>query len=233
MKYIYSKIFIIFCLGLILACQGEEGADGIDGIDGIDGANGEDGVDGVDAENLDSYDAFTQYGSILLTLEGTRADDVAFTENAEFKFTATSPDNSWSGDPINVVSVGETETEFDVIRFLSTPNGDVNQSSVSIDFVTINPGEETETYEFALAISNYAVIGEDLKIFVINDTYEDTDGDISNFEITNYSFDDATNNFVFSFSFDVAADSNVTGNDLSISGEVNITVLEAYEAPAP
>ena len=90
-----------------------------------------------------------------------------------------------------------------------------------------NPGQDDESIDFSIEIDDYAIISDDFKYIVIDDgEFSNSDVTVSNFSITNYSFDEETHNLVFSFSFDVAGDSNDTGNTLSVSGEVDVIVLE-------
>jgi len=240
MKKVYILTLLVSFLCINFACEGEDGSNGTDGIDGVDGTNGSDGLDGIDGingingedgENSFVYDELTQYGSISLTLEGTRTDDVSFTDTSEFKFAALLVSDAWTSENTNLVSIGDSSTSFDVIRFLSTPSEDYNNSSVDLNFVVLYPGEESETFEFNLSIDNYAIISEDSKYFVLDEVFDNTDDSLTNFAITNYSFDDQTNNFIFSFSFEVSGENNDTGNTLYVSGEVNVVVLEEYTAP--
>ncbi len=231
MKNIYIKTILVCCLTLFLACEGgEDGANGLDGIDGIDGTDGMDGSDGIDGETDEIYAELSKYGSINLTIEGTRIDDVPFTTTTEFKFTPTMITNSWDGDvsDSNLVFFNEDETVFSLGRFLSTPGEDVPYSALY--FIVSDPGEETESYDFELEVGNYAVITDDLQYFVLDESFEDGDN-IENFEITNYSFDETTNNLVLSFTFEVLGENNDTGNDMTVSGEVDVIVVEEYETP--
>lgn len=215
---ILYKIFIICLLGLFLTnCEGE------DGENGINGANGTNGINGTNGENGVGFDELIKYGSIKLTLTGTRPDDVAFTNTAEFKFT-----------PIraryNSFYKNETSIEFETTRFLSVPDGLFQRSNTNFTLFVKNPGTENEVIDFFnLHISRYSVVSEDLTHFEINNEkgYSNKGEGISNFSITNYSFNNETNNLIFSFSFNVGAAYNNTRKDLSVSGEVNMIVLKS------
>ncbi|WP_103866465.1 hypothetical protein [Aquimarina sp. I32.4] len=64
------------------------------------------------------------------------------------------------------------------------------------------------------------------KYFNISNNFPDTNTNITNVSITDYNFDETTNNLTFSFSFDVAGVANDTGNDLTITGKVDTIVFE-------
>ncbi|WP_025741045.1 hypothetical protein [Aquimarina pacifica] len=226
MKTIYIKTILILFIGIFLSnCTPEDGEDGTSsfGVNGTNGVNGADGVNGVDGVNGAGYDELIPYGSITIALEGTRPDDVAFTDEQEFKYTSLS--SEYIAD-FNTVEINETSMEFSIVRFFSHPD-DVHQETWAELEMTVNdPGEETESIEFSFNLSEYAVISDDLKYFILDDEYQDTDIGVSNLEITNYSFDQETNNLILSFSFDVDEDSNGSEHALSVSGEVNVIVFE-------
>ncbi|WP_025741042.1 hypothetical protein [Aquimarina pacifica] len=238
MKKIYFKTILACCLVIFLACEGgEDGPNGIDGVNGIDGTDGENGVDGIDGETAEIYDLFSKYGSISLTIEGTRPDDVPFTDEVMFKFaptTSTSTGGWGPEDETNLVNIEEDEISFNIARFLSIPDAEVfNQAYAALNLIVSDPGEETESLSFALNLDNYEILTEDSKYFVLDESF-DSDSNIINLEITNYSFDQITNNLVLSFSFDLPADESNIGTDLSITGEIDVVVLEQYgTSPLP
>ena len=221
------KIALLCLLSITLFnCEGEDGANGINGIDGIDGINGENGVNG---ENGTGFDELTQFGSIAVTFSGTRPDDVAFTDTAEFRFTP------FEGDELehhSGIVKDEDEISYRVFRFLSAPDDSYQETTLGVKLDIINPGQEDENKEFFFAIDDYAIISDDFKYVVLDEgEYFNDDDEISDFSITNYSFNEETHNLVFSFSFVVDGDSNDTGNELTISGDVDVTVLENISLP--
>ncbi len=222
----------MYCLVLFLVnCEGDNGAigpageNGINGVDGIDGTNGTDGTNG---ENGIGFDELTKYGSITLTLNGKRPDGIPFTDTATFKFApAQAPYNIFY-----VPSLGPASIFFDTYRFLGPP-GDTYHAGIRIKLKVNDPGAASQVFEeFALFIANYPVISDDLKYFEITNGFEsDNVAVFSNLNITNYSFNEETNHLIFSFSFDVAAAGNSTGNDLTVSGEVDIILFEDLFPP--
>ncbi|MEW7288911.1 hypothetical protein [Aquimarina sp. 2304DJ70-9] len=222
------KVVLIFSLGIFLVnCEGEDGAIGPAGENGITGTDGTNGSDGSDGENGVGFDELTKFGGITLTFEGTRPDDVAFTDIAEFKFTST---NAGS----NTFYTEDNYIEFDANRFISIPSQDNDDTpSVNLYLEVSNPGEESEEIDFNIYLNDYNIISEDLTYFTIDGSYSNGDGkgEVLNFSMSNYNFNEETNTLAFSFSFDVAAANNNTGNDLSISGEVNVIVLKSINPP--
>ncbi|WP_025741043.1 hypothetical protein [Aquimarina pacifica] len=226
MKKTYTRLILLSCFALFLSnCEGEDGTDGLT-INGIDGIDGTDGINGTDGEDAFGFDELTQYGSITLTLEGTSPDDrpIDLTETFEFNSVEASDISGY-----NQVDYGTNTLIFNVKRFLSAPDDTYQDTNVYFDLIVTDPGEETESLDFDFGIEYYAVTFEDFDYFTIDEEYESDDTGVSNVVVTNYSFDDETNNLTFSFSLDVAADNNDTENDLSISGEVNVIVLEQIE----
>ncbi|TPN85960.1 hypothetical protein [Aquimarina algicola] len=225
-KALYRAIFILG-IGLFLAnCDGEDGANGLDGVDGINGENGENGENGLAGEDGEGFDELTQYGSITLNLSGTRADNVPFTHEAELKFSPNDIDDNKFSTRSEIL----LEYRFDIQRFLNIPNS-YNDNSVDLEFTVINPESETPRFELNLGLRDYTIVSdEDLKFFELYENFFSISSvgnpGIDNFNVTDYTFDEATNELSFSFSMDVNGDYNQTGNDLSISGTVDVIVFE-------
>ncbi len=228
---IFSAVGLVLALGSVTtSCSVEDGVDGVngingtngvDGINGSDGADGADGVDGTDGANgADGigFDEFDDYGSILLNLQGTRPDDVAFNHEAELKFITTETDE-------NNVEFNDPDIDFEFVRQLKSP--DSHQSNGVYIYLDVNDaGLATQDFDFEIYFSEYAIFSDDLKYIELDDDYDATDTGVSNFTITNYNFDDTTNNLTFSFAMDVDGANNETENDLSISGTVDVIVFE-------
>ncbi len=201
--------------------------DGENGLDGIDGVNGTDGTDG---ENGVGFDELSKFGAITLSLEGTRPDGVAFTKTDIFKFIGLE-----DVDFLNTVFIDTDNSllEFDVVRFLSTPDNEFQGSDLEVFVEVTNPGEQNQDILIFTDIIDYAIIGDDLSFFEFSDSFETDDAGVSNVSITNFNFNNETNAFTISFSFDVDAASNSTGNDLSVSVEIDVIVFEDIEDIVP
>ena len=156
-------------------------------------------------------------------MTGTRPDnDTAFTSESEFRFIHNEYGNNDIYDDESEISKIESEIEFQVTRFMQSPDAH-EANSVEFDLNVYDAGLETENYYFELS-SDFSVVFDDLKYIVFDGSFDSED--VDNFSITDYSYDETTSNLKFSFSFDIDGD-NPTGNDLSVSGTVDVFVFEA------
>jgi len=222
MKYLdfttIYKTILVLCLGVFLTnCEGEDGIAGIDGVDGIDGT---DGIDGV------GFDELRQFGEITLTLDGTRIDNAAaFTDTTILEFAGIDSEALDIGNSV-VVDTDASSISFNILRFISIPDDRHQGSTAEINLTVLNPGTEDETFEFDMELDEYNIIFEDLGVLQFNETFSNDDITVLNFGITDFNFNDDTNTLTFSFSFDVEGANNDSQNDLSVSGEVDVIVLE-------
>ncbi|GLU42656.1 collagen-like protein [Allomuricauda sp. NBRC 101325] len=230
------KLVRIFSIALIamsitlVSCSGEDGEQGPPGKNGNDGApglNGDNGAPGQDGADGLGFDELTQYGSISLNLEGVRSDGVAFTDASSFKFNpAQFGDLQTNEVSITEPVLDQTLHDFDILRFLSAPDNSYQDTYIYMDPSIINIGQDTETInDFNFLLTSYPVIGEDNKYFVLTLFYPA----LQNLELTDLAFDEADNHLTYSFAFDVAAIDNATGNTLSVSGSVDVYVLEKIQ----
>ncbi|WP_109437378.1 MULTISPECIES: collagen-like protein [Aquimarina] len=223
---IYKLLFIGF-LGISLVnCEGEDGAAGPDGLDGVNGSDGSNGTDGINGQDGVGFEELTQFGSIDLTLNGNRADTgEAFTDTKKLEFTAI---DAISLINFNSFTTNDTGITFNLLRFLNTPDENSQEFTAGIILNVINPGTDTQEFEFTLDLNEYNIVFEDLVLLQLNELFDNQDIEtpLSNFSITNFNFNDDTNNLTFSFSFDIDGANNGSENDLSISGEVDVIVLE-------
>ncbi|WP_025741035.1 hypothetical protein [Aquimarina pacifica] len=224
MKKTYLKTILICCLGIFLTqCELEDGEPGSAGTFGQNGVDGIDGIDGEDGDPATTIDESTQYGKFTLNLTGTRSDNVSFNETAEFLYTGI----DISSAP-NQVYISETSMMFDIVKFLEIPSFPYQSTYLYIMFQVNNPGEETESYDFLAYINDYPIIFDDLSYIILTQDYDSEDSIVSNFEISNYSFDDETNQLILSYSFDTDVSGNDLLDNLSISGEIDAFVPESY-----
>lgn len=211
--------------------NGTQGENGIDGINGIDGAIGENGIDGANGQGF--YE-LTKFGYINLEMQGTRPDDIAFDDAASFKFTSVTGGGLENLNSVSSLELGADEIsyEFTIQRFFSTPDDVFQRSFIQWNLFIINPGQPSQVIDDAvIQISNYAVIGDDNKYFVMGEGFEGidfgiSDFGISDFEISDLTYDTTTHNLTFSYSLLADASTNDSGNDLNISGTVDVIVLE-------
>ncbi len=214
------KMALILTAGLVLInCSGDDGTNGINGAPGAPGAPGIDGIDGL------GFDDLTKYGSITATLSGTRIDDVPFSQTTEFSFTPV------AGEEIsdyNSVYFDEDNISFSLRRFLSSPGATFQDNSIEFILEVNDAGLTSQSINFLVGLNKHSIIGEDLKYFSIDRgwwSYETPA--VLAAEVTDYSFDDTTNELSFSYTMSINEGDNETMNELTISGEVNVIVLES------
>ncbi|UII76929.1 hypothetical protein LV716_03840 [Flagellimonas sp. HMM57] len=214
----------------ISCSDGEDGTDGIDGINGEKGKNGSNGTNGVNGQNGQDgvgFDELTRFGDITIQLVGNRPDGKEFSDSRTFKFTPVEADaisysNSltYNGNPNSL--------EFEFRRFYANPDNDYQDNYIDFYILVDNPGEEDEFVQVAeLSLRNHTIIGDDGKFFEISEKFKL--GDIvvvPAFEFSDMAFDPDTNHLSFAYRLLVTGDGNNSENDLTISGEVDVTLLE-------
>lgn len=75
-----SLTVLFFAACMVAACSGDEGEPGPAGTNGTDG---KDGADGIDV----AYEEAISRGNVLLILDGTRPDGIAFKDTIDFRFS--------------------------------------------------------------------------------------------------------------------------------------------------
>ncbi len=225
MKLIKLFGIAVLALGVTMtSCSIEDGKDGVDGIDGADGKKGH-GLDGVGLEEL------AKYGFLTLELSGTRPDNIPFEDSAIYRYSPIDPDDF---DEYNIVIIAQngndTQYFFNFRRFLSSPEGTYTINYIDWELTVVNLGEETENIESVVFDFKHGVVGDDYKYFMLDDTYESGGVGVSEMTFTDLTFDpNAGNHLTFSYAFSVAAANNGSGNDLNVSGTVDINLLELIQ----
>lgn len=185
----------------------------------ITSCDGEDGKDG------EGFSELTKYGSISMSLDGTRPDGLPFTNSEVFKFTSVA-----YVDDYNSMYRSGDDLDFYVARFLSAPDDTYQETYVEFELNVTDAGLPTETVTLHdFDIQEYAVISDDYTYFLLNDyfrLYDPITYGISNVSVTNYSFNDTTNRLRFDYSFVVNGSNNDSDNELTITGTVDVNVLE-------
>ncbi|WP_025741041.1 collagen-like protein [Aquimarina pacifica] len=226
MKKKYIHLIVILCLGIFLAnCEGEDGEPGDAGEFGLNGVNGTDGENGTDGTNGLGFDELTQNGSFIITFTGTRSDNLSFSKTEEFKYTSNTLNFS-----SNNVTIDESDISFNMTRYLGTPNVEpAYGTSLNINLDVENVGEETESFYINFGLYQYDLVFDDLKFINFNDSFQSDGINVSNFEISDYSFDEETNAVTFTFSTDI----DVSGDDrltsLSMAVVVDAVAAESID----
>ncbi|MBR9853669.1 MAG: collagen-like protein [Algicola sp.] len=246
---LFKCALLILCISFnsCLVQDGEDGVDGTDGKDGIDGVDGQNGLNGQDGQDGSpgpsgpqgesgndgaGLDEMAQYGSIVLNLNGTRPDNIAFTDNTEFKFLGLDGEDFVLYNIVIPTVMGDdTQYFFNFRRFLTSPDGTYNPTFFDWEVTITNPGEATETVDLIVTtLNNYGVIGEDNKYFLLDDGYDSNGIGISNMQLTNIVFEPENGNHLsFSYSFTVDGANNGSGNELNVSGEVDVYLFELIQ----
>jgi hypothetical protein len=231
------KLLRLFSIALValsitlVSCSGEDGATGPQGIQGEKGDTGEQGEQGEpgqDGADGVGFDELTQYGYIILEMEGTRSDNQAFQDSTSFKFTPIELDGF-----SKMTTADDILYTFEMRRYLSAPDDVYQQTYLEFAFEISNPGQDGQVIEEAFySLVNYAVVGNDNKYFTLAHSYDLSNPEvISNFEITDVTFDAETNHLTFSYAFTVDAIANATGNPLNMSGMADVQLLEEVILP--
>nr|WP_297787744.1 hypothetical protein [uncultured Allomuricauda sp.] len=241
---LFGLALLVLSLCFTSCSDGEDGAPGLSGIscwdingDGVNDANedtnqdgefnaldcqGADGIDGVGLEEM------IQYGSISLNLNGTRTDGIPFESFDTFRFTPIGT-FSWIED-VNRVNIEESEDNiiytFSAARFLSSPDDVYNDGGVHFYGEFANLGEPSEELLEASIDIDYTIFTNDNKYFTMNEIFHSGGVGVSDFEFTDFVFNSESNNLSFSYSFEVLAANNSTGNPLTVSGDVDVYLLE-------
>lgn len=233
LRILGAACLVLFISSSLTSCSVEDGVDGVNGSDGINGSDGADGADGSDgADGQNGADAigleeFANYGSIELKVQGTRPDNVAFDYETELEFI--SPQLYY-----NSFQERNPDLEFDFLRLVDAPNAEeVNGTWIYLD--VNDAGLPTEGFDLEIEFSDFAIFSDDLKYISLSDSYSGSlnsssrvvsNSGANTISITDYNFDDTTNNLKFSFTMDVDGASSETGHDLSIEGTVDVIVFE-------
>jgi hypothetical protein len=238
-----KKIILVCCLGtLVYSCTPEDGTNGTNGIDGLTGAagangtngaagtngtNGAAGTNGTNGTNGQGFDELTKFGSISTTLTGTRPDGVAFVQANVFKFTPVT-----EYEENNLVTKSGSDLEFNLSRFISAPDDVYQRAYTNLELTVINAGLETQSFQLYTYFNNFSIISSDLKFFTFNNGWNVSNSpEITNLSISSYSYNDETKNLKFTFTYTVAADYNSTQHDLTVTGSVDVIVLEQIQFP--
>jgi hypothetical protein len=152
----------------------------------------------------------TKYGSISITMEGTRLDGEAFKATKVFKFMPEEgPDNS-------SVFFDGAAASFYVQRQHGAVGNSHNDNLIQVYFYTSSDVPTQANISF-----NTSILASDDVFFYVYDAIT-----IGPENITAYSYNEDTGKLKFSFKGTVPAISSSTDHDLSIKGTVSVTVFE-------
>lgn len=221
-KILYYSFFLIVLAAT--ACEdgapgpaGPDGVNGINGQDGEDGQPGQDGQDGQDGQNAAGYDEMVQFGNITIYLEGATQEGHTFRDTSDYKFAPMGRLAQY-----NTIEVSDEANVINVYRFISSPD-DVFQGELVNVQANFTAGDPVTVNSFTIYIQKNIVTAEN-EVFRFSNGF--SSGSYIDLTVSDYTYDSTTGSLTFVFSFSVPGQSNQTTNDLQVSGEVDVIVLE-------
>jgi hypothetical protein len=194
--------------------------DGDPGPAGAQGESGDKGENGKDGENGVGFDEATQYGNIVLSLDGRRPDGDAFKKDLDFKFTPVGVNGLTSS---SVVETAKTGRIFTIRRFYSTVAEGLQDNQITMYVHVSYDGDKPviTSVDFYLRT---VITTDDFKFFTLEDDY----GPFTLSGEKEYTYDQATGNLTLKLNFEVPGDFeyNGTGHDLHVGVTVNVKVFE-------
>lgn len=175
-----------------------------------------------DESNIIGLNDLTKYGSIKVTLEGTRPDGEAYEFTRNFRFTSsTGPEYSSS---VNTGYDGDTYRNFEIIRYAGAINEswDGERNQVWLQFTA---QEEEDTQELVETYGDFEmefpVTTSDKQFFYVN---EDIDLEVEN--VSNYKYNENTGKLSFKYVQELTGQQTNSGFPLKVTIEINVTVFE-------
>lgn len=236
-----SLATLAFAAILVAGCSGDDGAPGPAGTNGTNGTNGTAGTNGTNGTNGAGFDEAIAKGNIILYLDGTRPDGVAFKDTIDYRFASTDPDDSRFYDDTDEGEESDIETYVMRYKGYDATGGGLGIYSYGWYYNDTDPkSQEVEVY-----LNNTVIeFPEEHKYFDLNMDYVyldkyfntesetvETETNLSEPDFASFTFDVATTGKVaYKFSGIVAGGSNSTGSDLKITVVANASVVQSIEA---
>jgi hypothetical protein len=217
---IYIGIALITMATIFLACKGDDGNVGPVGLTGEKGTTGDTGEKG------EGFTEALKNGNILVYLDGTRPDGIAFKDTLNFRFSPTDVDDN------SYAETEGTDANYDqytyVRRYLGMDNSSESDSYAGIDFEPAIDAESGDTVKNFYMYVDTDITTSDFKYFRLNNVYENWYGttNVLDSAFTAYKYDASKGSVKYKFKFMVPANNNATGYDLKVSGVVDATVYQ-------
>jgi hypothetical protein len=174
-----------------------------------------------DDPSIIGLDSSAKYGNIKITFDGTRPDGEPFTQTKNFRFLPTEGPNNFSR--VETYLSGSQPYHYFYVRRLFDPfNGEVLTNYAELYLSTTEDEEGAQSVEGGdIDIDTY-ITTADKKMFGLTEY----DLALNSTNITNVSYNDETGKLIVKFNMIVPAINNDTGADLTITGEIRVTVFE-------
>lgn len=165
-----------------------------------------------DESNIIGLNDAAQYGRITVTLEGTRPDNVAFSEKIAFRFM-----------PEEGPAYSRVSFDGDAYFFVQRHHGAVNEShNDNYAGFYLQANTETQTPTSGSFYLYTSVIDDDDNVyFYLNDEFT-----VNVEDITNFNYSEGTGKLKYSFTTVLDANSNSTGHELTVTVEANVNVFQ-------
>jgi hypothetical protein len=223
---VYLGMAFIAMAAIFLGCKGDDGAVGPVGL------TGDKGDKGTTGDNGKGFDEAAKDGNILIYLDGTRPDGIAFKDTLNFKFSPTSVDD------YSYAETDGTGANYDqytyVGRFLGMDNYNADDSYSELGLREFIDSESLDTVKYFYLYIYSDVLTSDFKYFRLDDYYYSNWYGTTNTQdstFTGYQYDASKGSIKHKFKFTSPAGNNSTGYDLNVSGVVDATVYQSIETP--
>jgi hypothetical protein len=225
-----SLTVLFFAACMVAACSGDEGEPG------PAGTNGTDGTDGIDV----GYEEAISKGNILLVLDGTRPDGIAFKDTIDFRFAST------EGGASSIYR-GDGDDDYNEVRLNRRQSIDVQlgegQYGTIYSYTTssLEGGEEEVSSQISVYYPTIAFPQEkkyfQLYFYFNFQRYFDSEagellesGDLLDGAVTSYKRSVGTDGkFSYKISGTVPQSNNNTGYDLNVTVIADAIVYEEIQ----
>jgi hypothetical protein len=234
-----SSLAMLFSAAIIIAsCTGDDGAPGPAGTNGTNGTNGTDGKNGTNGAGFDEAIA---KGNVIVMLDGTRPDGVAFKDTVDYRFSNNDMYYSSFYDDTQTGEGEDSDIETRIQRYQGYDGGGyvstntkalvltgITSKLLSTDMSTNNtiisfPAEHKFFYLEMYPYFNQSYNSETNQVDIATN--------LSDLTLTSYDYNvPTTGKAAYKYSGTLDGGSNSTGNDLKITVIVNATVYKSIQS---
>lgn len=210
------------------ACEGPQGEVGPQGEQGDTGAQGPAGPQGPEGPSGPGYETAVKNGFIVQELAGTLPGGEVFTDSAMFAYSPEQIGTDWMVSS-EMIDLGEGNYIFGIKRFYGSVDDVYNDVFVSMIFSINGFGTANEEVVIENTEFHYYHVTDDNRFLEFN--YDTADGtELQDVNITNLEFDPAAKAVSFDYEYTMPGFLNSTGNDLEVSGVVDVLTYERIQS---